>query len=309
MTVLGQHPMGLDLHIRNLRWALNEINHRIYIFTSVNHNIDHTLFPDVIFIESECKPNRWHNYWSKEIPTYIRSDCKENLFLFSQLDTIYTDKLQQTVKTVHENQSIAISKLDHHCPLKIGNQSIYPRIWEGGTLIPRSVLFDAIQTHELRLDKRIYSEWIISKLKDCTDEVLFGKILRSVRHGDELDTFGELSIYCYLMQVPFMRCLPILHFVALETIHRKYPDCYGPLLTINCLQQFLADGYSAKPVFMYYLTGCYRWNNVIDKFISSLPKHDFWELNVLKKSAAEWMSKKQLFRLKRLLGQKTPTFL
>jgi hypothetical protein len=298
ITVAGQFPDGIDLHVNNLRWATFGLDCQIHIFTARHWKVENK-WPGVVVHEVDADPFKWFNYWTNVVPQHLK-ESSADVFVFSQLDTFYFRRLKELVSQAGRNEEIIMNNDDYHSGISLGGSRVYPRLWEGGLFVNRQVLGNAINRYGIRLDKDVSNEWLLSEIGiKCTTESLDGKPLKSLRKGCGLDTLGEFCLYCFFKQIPVTEAKYLVHFPAVETLHRKYPQHYGKFTEefLTCI----AEQRDQSGILLYYLSGCYKWSDLLKNFVCRLPDNAGQRLRYLERHAHEWMDQWQLYRFRQLL--------
>jgi hypothetical protein len=307
ITVVAQHPKGLDLHIHNLRWALQGTLYQIYIFTKAGWHFDKALYPDVVFIEVPGEPIEWYNFWHETIPSHIRTRCSEDIYLFTELDMFYHKRLFKHIHHCYVTGDIVISDELYHPSISVLQKVVYPRIWEGGCIIHGKLLLRAITEYGISLHNTFQSDWLLKKIKQkCKDEWLFKFKLADIKKGDIYDTFVELYLFCYIFKIPVVRCPLLIHFPALEAIHRLCPHVYGQPFKKYYLSYVPPNLPKHNAAFMFYLSEAWSYTQELGNYLLSLHPSQFGNLVWLQCTAHEWMSKTQLNRLNFILKFSDP---
>jgi hypothetical protein len=77
--MIGQFPHGIDIHVRNLKWALGQDNHIFIVTTSeIIEKFQLTSDECVTFLSSACQKSTdgFLNFWA-EFPCLVENILKE----------------------------------------------------------------------------------------------------------------------------------------------------------------------------------------------------------------------------------------
>lgn len=293
ISVIGQHYKGIGMHVRNLRWALEGLDYKIYLFVLKNGNIDYSDCDGLTIIErsNENVLKSGYDFWIKEIPDCIKS-LQEDVLVFTQQDMFYKKKLKSLVNL----DKIVVNKEGYNCSITVSDKEVYPRIWEGGLIINKELVIDALNKG-ITLSKVVKSDYVVTEARKCNlNQIFFKKRIDCLEVGDQLDLLGEFCVYCYLSKVPFVKKDILTHFNSLDMIVKKYPFCYGEELTEEFLKVLKKNPNAENPVMMYYISGKYKINDLLVDFMRNLPKGNFFRLLELNSHCHKWMTDEEYDR-------------
>lgn len=254
--MVGQYPHGIDLHVRNLRWAEAADHH--YIITVPETIREFKLVSDdkVTYVPFVTTDKVFINFWGR-FPEIVKDlGIHPEWFLFMEQD-IWFVKKPCYVPSPKEIVSFLPPQWNYHAVVIDGVR--HPRVWEGGMLIHSDVVRGA-------MDAGIcFSSYV--KTLFCRDLVEAGRV--SLNKLIAHDTFDEFGLYCHLVQrlsVTEEKCC--VHLQGPESIHRKFPSVYyacseDELDEVKKVVPYM-DVYSA--VASYFIDGHWRgqldWNKI-----------------------------------------------
>ena len=254
-TTVAQHRKGADIHLRNLQWALQGLDFKIYLQTFRDYSFDF----DVELIEAESNPSDFCFFWDKT-GNYIREHCREaDLFLFTEQDIFFTKRLEGQIRLAHSNRSIQLNmESDYLSVFDHERNKLYPRIFEGATIIPAEYIFRAVDdgvalgSHPTQLfGGKYYTTSKNVKLE-------FRTIRDYIENSDYVDTLFEFSVFCFTHNFPFLSHASdfnyeasdsCVHFRAIEMMCHDCPRVYDDINEASSLA-------SSRPSFNRLLNGC-----------------------------------------------------
>lgn len=306
ITMVGQFPDGIDLHVRNLKWFLSNTDYHIYIITlptvleKINVKDDKVTFitkptPGDDFIADSEKG--FVSFW-KWFPAIVKNyKIAPEWFLLMQQDFWFFEKFDgvpepKTIKTFCPDNSV------YHTVM-LNDQVLQKHVWEGTHLISADVVNRAI---DFNIDFGYNTSSFLDHNRDYYERLLGGKI--SISMWTRPETMSEFSLYCALEElVGWEETEKAVHLRGPETAHRRHPQIYN-----GCSQESLDEvkqpeiGYVNLyiPVAIYYIAG--TWKDC---------KHIKWEkagpivwqtLRKVAGTADQWMTKEQHNRLLEVLN-------
>jgi hypothetical protein len=302
VTMIGQFPDGIDMHARNLRWALSEQDH-IYIVTTGSFIKNYNLQNDqrVTYIDFGERDNiqTFLPYW-EEFPRIVRErGIDPEWFLFMEQDIWFHEKIKDDPppdpKEIRGHLPLDTA---YHAVLLDNELLVHPRIWEGsvllhGPLVQRALLYG--------IDFGQHNNLFISKDKPYWDKLAGG----TVRFGlyDHCDTMDELTLYCALVEKTTMtHCPRAVHLRGAEAIHRYQPELYQWIEEERLCS--IADLW--KPwnyclyaaVALYFIAG--NWKQGADW--KRMQRRYQWQFKKLVPTAREWMKPEEYERLERIVA-------
>ena len=93
ITVAAQHPEGVELHLNNIHWAINNPKD-IYLLTFKKWNLSKLSYmAKIIEVDEDPLQNHpFYQFWKYEGLELIKS-LKSDIIVINQLDIFYTTKL------------------------------------------------------------------------------------------------------------------------------------------------------------------------------------------------------------------------
>ena len=308
ITMIGQFPDGIDLHVRNLKWFFNATDYHIYIITSlealekINIKDDRLTFITKPTPEGEFTTNPqtgFVNFW-KWFPAIVKHyKISPEWFLFMEQDLWFFEKFDcvpepKTVKTFYPGEK------DYH-DIMLNDQVLQPHIWEGTHLISAEVVNRAI---DFNIDFGYRAKSFLDRNREHYETLFGGKISISMWTGPE--TLAEFSLYCALEErVGWSEIEKAVHLQGAETVHRRYPQVYNGCnqKLIENIQENIQSEMPYLDVYMviaiYYIAGNWKdckhikWNSA-----NSRVKRD---LHKIARTADQWMTKEEHGRLLEVL--------
>ena len=305
VTMVGQFPDGIDLHVRNLKWFLNTTDYHIYIITipNVRERIDiedsKVTFivkptPRDEFEESSTNPG-FVTFW-KWFPAIIKHyNIDPEWFLFMEQDLWFFENFDgvpepRTIKTF-------FSEKGSYHDIMLNDQILQPHLWEGTHLINAEIVNRAI---DFKIDFGSRMKSLLDRNRQHYERLFGGKLSISMWTGPE--TLTEFSLYCALEErVGWSQVEKAIHLQGPELLHRKYPELYRGYdeKLLNQAQREIPyiDVYAVITV--YYIAGNWKDCEDVDwqKARGSLRR----DLSLISMSAQEWMTQQQHTRLWEIL--------
>jgi hypothetical protein len=299
VTMIGQFPDGIDLHARNLRWALSEEDH-IYIITTGSFIANYGLNSDarVTYIDfgeyRSIQP--WLSFWD-EFPRIVSEHgIDPEWFLFMEQDIWFCDRLKNDpVPLPQEIRSHLPLNYKYHSVM-VDNRVVHPRVWEGSMLIHGPLVRRAI---DCGINFSAHANWFINQERESWERRAGGTL--SLGQYQELDTMDEFTLYCFLVEKTRATHLPrAVHVRGPEALHRLSPELYYSS-DVNKLQVASEQPacyfcvYSAAAV--YYIAG--NWKHEAD-----WTKMRPWckpEFEKLIRTGKQWMQSGEYERLERIV--------
>lgn len=270
ITMIGQFPHGIDLHVSNLRWALTNEDH-IYIVTLPQFIKKFNLINNktTTYIPFEHEGEGFIKFW-KEFPKIIKEyKINPEWFLFMEQDIWFF--AHPNIPDDPQTITSFLPRGDYRNVLFRDNL-MHSRVSECAQIIHNSVIQGAIS---FGVEFSFAKETFVERSKGRYTGVTFSM-------PGQKDTMEELSLYCALIKKTILKHdVKASHLRGPESIHRLYPDVYQGVSferlkeiqkEINYVDIFLI-------IVVYYLCGV--WEDI------SWLKYD-----VLKKD-----SKKEILRI------------
>lgn len=220
-TMVGQFPDGINLHVRNLEWALTDQDH-IYIVTLPEHikqfnliNKEHVTFIPFVYKKKDPFVPFWANF-----PKILKKlNIDPEWFLFMEEDIWF----YQNIDKLPNNPKKIINYLPlqkHYHSIFSNGKLIHPRVWEGANLIHSQIVKKAIERNinfcfvknffcESHYWKRVYGEITLGDWNNTPD------------------TFDEFGLYCALWEKTIVEYESrAVHLRGPESLHRYFPNLY-----------------------------------------------------------------------------------
>ena len=280
ITMVGQFPHGIDLHVRNLRWALTEDDH-IFIITlpKIIEEFNLKNNKQTTYIPFNHKDNKsFINFW-KEFPNLIKQyKIYPEWFMFMEQDIWFFAK-----PIIPENKNTITSFLPRGSYRNVmsNNELLHGRVSECAQIIHSSIIHDAIKAG---IDFSFVKDTFVEKNKEKYLGI-------SLSMAGKPDTMDELTLYCALIKKTNIEyAVKASHLRGPESIHRMYPDVYEfatseRLKEIQKLTPYL-DVYLA--VAIYYISGL--WEKIEHLDWTRLKEDSKKEVDRLLIVGNEWMT-------------------
>lgn len=292
ITMVGQWPDGIPLHIDNLRWALSSYKHKSYIvcLPAIKEKY-YEEYPDVVFIESHHKnTNQFMNFW-KDFPRIAKNiDCE--YFLLMEQDILFHDKIQLSHDTKIITNYLPLSK--YHA-MTLNDKIYHARVWEGANLIHSQIIQKSIEDN---ISFSFTKQYFFEQERENWEEKLGGKI--GMNEFKIPDTMDEMCYYCPLVhntEAKFVN--KAYHFRGPETVHRIFPNVLEEKDDSKAseIQKKISyiDPYLAFA--MFYLSGNYT--NIENYNVQNMKRENKKFIHSLNR---EWMNKITSKRLEAIMG-------
>ena len=312
VSTIAQHKLGANFHIKNLSWALEGHDVNILLQTYKSYGLE---FQDsrVNLIEVDVDHKKFHFFWNHISETLDKFVEQYDFILFMEQDVIFTKKL-------HLNIQMPIQINLHSDYLSIFDASrnmVYPRIWEGCTLVRSDIVREALKSGVRLGSEKNIPEWILSACSGywTTGSALhldFVDIQTHIARSSFLDTMSEFGMYCFKKQIPYelrskdlnYECgEQVVHFRGCDMIVRDNPMIYESptemhkMTTNSKIWKRLCNGCA----FLFLISGVYRQDKVVARMISNkFKKSDkilSLKLDMMSEHCSEWMSQKEIYDL------------
>lgn len=297
ITMVGQFPDGIDIHVRNLKWALSKEDH-IFIITlpSFIESFDLKNDEQVTYIPFNIElisDTGFINFW-KYFPEIIKEyKINPKWFLFMEEDIWFFAK-----PTFQNDPKVVQSFLPRgsYRNIMLNDQILHSRIWEGAQIIHSSIVKNAIN---YGIDFSFVRNTFLVKNKEQYENELGGKITMSMYQHP--DTFDEFGLYCALIEKTQIRHeIKALHMRGPESLHRMYPDAYhfATKEKLDEIQKQLPYMDVMLVVATYFVVGL--WKNINHLDWTKIQKESKREIKRLLTTGAEWMKIEDYARLNSL---------
>ena len=208
VTTVGQHPRGLGFHLRNLRWAFAGCDSRIHVQTFKNWGFS---YEEVNYLAREvADPFVYYSFWDEAAGHLETLLDDASAFLFMQQDILLTKPAHPQLRRCIEQQAIVPNLESPHLSIyRQPQERIYPRIWDGATMLPAGIVREAIEnnitfgSHHSTFKPgnplfAAYEDKLGAHYTTKYDEEP-GRLARLTDFLDrpDVDTMFELSVYCF----------------------------------------------------------------------------------------------------------------
>jgi hypothetical protein len=305
ITMVGQFPDGIDLHVRNLKWFLSDISYHIYVITTPRM-LEQIEIKDekVTFITKptpkddfpEHPETGYVNFW-RWFPTIIQQNkIDPEWFMFMEQDLWFFEKFDsvpepQTVKTFFPDNT------PYH-NVMLDDKMLQRHIWEGTHLINAAIVNRAIN---FKIKFAYYADSFLDRNREHYETLFGGKI--GISMWTRPETMSEFSLYCALEErVGWKQVEKAVHLRGPEILHRKYPQIYagGNQALLDSAQSEVPDIDVYMAIAAYYIAGNWKhcdhieWKNAGEEVKPTLSK--------VALTADQWMTGEQHARLVEVLS-------
>lgn len=298
ISCIAQHGKGLDLHVRNLRWALSGCDYQIYIMTFSGWRFDHAAYPDVKFIEAKFR-HIFHHYhfWAESLGRNLLSNSTEDVMVFTESDQLYHQNISDLCRQVHEKKHIILNNEPYHPWIKKGKQNIYPRLWEGGLIMTGDHVRREIRDNGISFGADVASPSTFEKLRGLSDEyTMWDKQLNKVDRKFAGDNFFELTLRCYFDGLYPEMLDMCCHFPRGDWFAAFYTDTYLFGMTDEDIRELAGQRNTPFTIFLMYLCGVLEWRREFEQIILKASPQFKKHIEKVGRAAHEWMSPFQLDR-------------
>lgn len=311
VTMVGQFPDGIDLHARNLRWALSEEDHSFIVtpaYIVSEFGLKNSGRTTYIPFDIKEKQNGFINFW-REFPHILKEYAIEpEWFLFTESDILFFAR-----PPISDDPGKIRSYLPQgsYRNILVGDKILHPRVWEGSQLVHGDIVRRAIK---FGIDFSFVSRTFLDEDRAKYEEEFGGPITMSMYKAP--DTMDEFGLYCALVEkTQIENVVKALHMRGPESLHRQFPDIYR-----YATKERLAEVQKKMPyldillaVALYYTAG--TWNEIEHLDWTKAKAESKREIDRLLITGMEWMNFSEYTKLDslRLLmggypkhGQKIP---
>jgi hypothetical protein len=224
-TMVGQFPHGIDLHVRNLRWALSDEDH-IFVVTFGAHIEERGLQGDDRTTYIACGrpqgPRRAYPFW-REFPRIVRDlGITPEWYLFMEQDIWFHQPIADDPPPCRDEiRGHVLPDGLYHSVTRDGSP-FHPRVWEGSLLLHGALVNRAI---DFGVDFSAHAHTFFHRDRESWERQLGGRL--SQVEYDRPDTMDELTWYCALVEKTRMTHAPkAVHLQGPEALHRLSPEVY-----------------------------------------------------------------------------------
>ncbi len=296
--MVGQYPHGIDMHVRNLKWALRPDDHA-YVITLPEIIRDFNLVDGdgVTYLPFVHEGGGdFINFWAA-FPSILKNlKISPEWFLFMEEDIFFHRKPEFLPKDVMEIANYLPLQTHYHA-IMVNDKRVHHRVWEGATMVHAGVVNRAI---EYGINFSFAAPFFYQKDEAKWEQKMGGKI--SLRYFAIPDTFDEFGLYCALVENTKMCYFDrAVHLRGPESLHRKYPNLYA-----TCTEADLEEPIKKLPYLdvyaalaPYYIDG--HWKGDVDW--KKMEKKYQDEFVKLLGTAREWMRPEEYTRLVEITGR------
>ena len=296
--MVGQFPHGIDLHVRNLRFALDPIDH-VFIVTlpeiiGAFGLVDDRFVTYVPFVPKAIRPSGWIVFWS-EFPALARDlGIEPEWFLFMESDIWFVHR--PTIPPEAHRVRSFLPAGNGYRDVMVGNRLLQPRIWEGAQLVNARVVSEAIN---FGIDFGAVPTTFVDRNRDSYEARFGGSIRLFDNHMP--DTLDELSLFCALeARVAFERDVRAVHLRGPETLHRRFPEIYRNATReqVEAVQRKMPHLDVLLPITAYYVAGL--WSDIDGLDWSRAWPDSRRTLDSVLDSTARWLAPDEVARIARV---------
>lgn len=303
VTMVGQFPHGIDLHVRNLRWALTPSDH-ILVVTLPDIIAAFGLASDervtyVPLAPREVKPTGWIIFW-REFPALVRElGIEAEWFLFMESDIWFFER--PAVPSDSGSVRSFLAAGNGYRDVMLGSRRLQPRIWEGAQLVSGRIIRQAI---DFGINFAAVPQTFVDRNRTAYEQRFGGPISLFDNHMP--DTMDELNLYCALeARIAFERDVRAVHLRGPETVHRRFPEIYrdAACAQVEAVQRRQSYLDVLLVIAVYYAAGL--WTDIGGLDWTRAWPESRRDLDCILRSAPPWLTDDETARLaraRRLMG-------
>jgi hypothetical protein len=305
ITMVGQFPDGIELHVRNLKWFLSDTDYHIYVIT-LPRMLEQISIKDekLTFITKptlkddfvETPQTGFVNFW-RWFPAIIKHyKINPEWFMFMEQDLWFFEKFDavpepNTVKTFFPDNT------PYH-NVMLDDKMLQPHIWEGTHLINAAIVNRAFN---FNIKFAYYAESFLDRNRQHYETLFGGKL--GISMWTRPETMSEFSLYCALEErVGWEQVEKAVHLRGAEILHRKYPQIYNGAsqALVDAAQLEVSDIDVYMAIAAYYIAGNWKQCDHIDwKNAGGEVRHTLAKVAL---TSDQWMTKEQHARLLEVLS-------
>lgn len=224
ITMVGQWPHGLPLHLNNMKWALGRFVHESFIVTTNEIKEEYEKqFPWVKFIGVSQKGSGFIKFWEM-FPHLVRQHKIDGeFFLLMEQDIWFYEQL--TCLPHDPLEIINYLPLSEYHAMTVDGEIYHHRVWEGANIIYGKIIHKAL---EEKMSFAFNSHYFFEKDRKKWEKNLGGKI--GMRAFQASDTMDEMCYYCPMVhKTTAVFEDKAVHIRGPETIHRNHPKLYNSM--------------------------------------------------------------------------------
>jgi len=298
ITMVGQFPHGIDIHVRNLLWSLTPDDH-IFIVTLPKiiqeFNLKNTQRVTYIPHGNASSYVEWVNFWN-EFPSIIQKySIQPEWFLFMEQDIWFHEK---PTPPDHPKNIRSFLPGGDYRNILIDGQKFHDRVWEGAQIVHRDIINRACQ---LGISFSFANKTFLDRSDGKYERELGGKISMSMYNSP--DTMDEFSLYCAIVeQTKIDHVVKAIHLRGPESVHRKFPEIYHGATEeqLKTVQKNLKYLDLLMVASCYYVVGI--WENISHLNLTQ-SKNIKKEYVKLARHAHKWLTNEEINRIENVLKQ------
>lgn len=315
ITTAAQYFGGIDLHIRNLEWALSEVDYQIIVQTFLSNNLNFTK-EKIKLIKYKKNPKFFFPFWDYTSKFLHKTLEETDVFLFIESDIFFTKKISDEVIEC-SNKNMIINKMyDHYfsiCNNK--NKIIYPHIWEGACLIPKKFISLALEDGVNLGSKK---SWFIGRESLAKEYYTFYRnkfynlfdIISSndfkTKNLGSFETLFEFEFYCFINNFPTNICDSpnceigdkVVHFRGADSFVMNFNHKDICLVNSTIKENSIWNNYINNCSFLFFINGELKKDKNLKMCLLKNSNNYFEKkIKMITIHANEWMNKKELEKL------------
>jgi hypothetical protein len=338
ITTIAGFTGGIDLYLRNLRWALMGTNYRIIIQTFAEHKklFDNINLSNIDFVFSNQDPKNFYYFWNMIDGVLEANLDNTDVFLFTEQDIFFTSDIADQILICKQQQKILNTMNNNRlCVFDKRKKLRYPHIWEGGTLIPKEVIKAALSdgvnfgNHKRWLkDKEdkiedLYTYNFNNKENFISIKDYFNVQKKSlqdtfitcnlkVQFDHFFDTMFEFTIWCYINKINTDIELSgagheygdyLVHFRGVEAACRMRPNIINNIYEIFEIDKNKDYGRLYNDCFfIFFINNICEENLILKMYLKHNYKNSFYffktKINKLFDRCSEWMREDEVKKTK-----------
>lgn len=223
VTMVGQWPHGLPIHLNNLKWALGNFVHESYVVTTNEIKAEYEKqFPHVHFISVPHK-NGFIKFWDMFPKIVEEHKIDADFFLLMEQDILFHNKL---VSLPHDEKEIVnYLPLSKYHAMTVANKIVHHRVWEGANIFHGKLIHSALKD---KISFAFTKTYFFEKQRAMWEKKLGGKI--GLKDFGIPDTMDEMTFYCPMKHnTEAVHEDKAVHIRGPETVHRMFPKLYADM--------------------------------------------------------------------------------
>ena len=299
ITTIAQHYKGANLHFANLRWALEGLDYKIYVQTFSEFKIESE--EDLQVINVNKNPDEFYFFWDHTNELLADIIDETDVFLFMEQDILFTEQPISQIHKCLKKQALMVNMESEYLAIFNSNRKkLYPRMWEGGLFVPKSVIKKALDenitfgSHNFSLFKEASSHYTVNLKRQLIT------VREYIDTEPFFDTLFEFSFFCFCKQFPWISMTgdlnyeygkQLVHFRAIEMVVHDDPTIYNDLSRIEMTHRDL-ENLRSGCCLMLLLSGAHERSSIMSKYFrrNALLER---KIEMLLPTAKYWMTPQQ----------------